>query len=98
MNPSPADLARDPAFAHLENAGLVRAACAPWCQHNHALFPRAARHRAAALLDVGARLSLRTRQAGALWDCWTERVMEFAVGRDDECEGEEVAELATMAF
>ena len=50
-------------------AQLVLRAAAPWSPHNHALFPRAARCRAVALLRIGFALEFQKNLGGigALW-------------------------------
>ena len=60
----------------------MRAASRPWSKRTHALFPRAARERAADLLVIGRQLS-RACGGAALGDVWFHQVMPFAVSRKD---------------
>ena len=65
-------------------ARLVLEAARPWSEATHALFPLAARRRAAELLRVGFLLSRQerfNRQETALYDLWKEGVVPHAVAR-----------------
>lgn len=70
-----------------ECAALVAGAAAPWCRHNHALFPQAARARARELARLGRLLALQEGPARgpdgelALRDAWEHHVMAHAVTR-----------------
>ena len=60
------------------------AAAEPWSAANHALFPAAARARAADLARIGYLLAWSPRyaaEARSLTDCWTSCVMAHAVTR-----------------
>ena len=68
-------------------AALVLQAARPWSRETHALFPAAARARAAELLITGHRLSREPRFAPgavALFDVWVGCVMAHAVRREEE--------------
>ena len=82
--PSPLELAQQirPGVPGAAVARLVEQAAAPWSPETHALWPAAARARAADLLRLGYLLAYqREDEAGSVRDVWLLRVMPYALER-----------------